>query len=322
MNFQLPLQFPKLEPSITYHDAVYLCGSCFSANMVNYFQRHKFNVEFNSHGIMFNPMSVCNSLIEVIEGKQYTEKDLFYLNEYWNSWNHHSDFSFLEKETCLTTINAAIRKHQAFLKESKFIFITLGSAFAYWHLEEQQYVSNNHRAPANVFRKDLLPIATIQEQLENLNKALLLFNPNLTIIYTISPVRHVRDGVIENNRSKARLIEAVHSLKAIYYFPSYELVVDVLRDYRFYDADLVHPNYMATQVVWEQLVQSCVHPSLYDLMKQLEQIYKAKQHRPKDIRSEAHQRFLQQHLALCSELKMLHPELNLEDEMVYFSQGG
>lgn len=319
MNLQLPIDIPRLEPGIALGDSIYLCGSCFTANMVGYFERHKFSVKQNSHGIIFNPMSVYHALIDVVEGKVYQESDLFYLNEYWHSWYHHSDFSFLEKEQTLEKINTTIQAHRTFLKECSFLFITLGSAFAYWQVDEQMYVSNNHRAPANWFRKDLLPIDTITAQLQRMQESLHQFNPKLNIIYTISPVRHVRDGVIENNRSKARLLEAVHSLPNRYYFPSYELVLDVLRDYRFYDIDLVHPNYLATQLVWEHLVQACIQPAAYPVMKQLEQVYKARHHEAKDVRSKAHTAFLEQHYALCLQLQAEYPALNFKEELDYFN---
>jgi hypothetical protein len=145
-----------------------------------------------------------------------------------------------------------------------------------------------------------------------------VLNPNVKFVYTISPVRHSRDGVIENNRSKARLLETVHSLPNHYYFPSYELVIDILRDYRFYDIDLVHPNYPATAYVWEQFKTHCIEPSCFPIMKKLEQLHKAKNHKPKDIHSQAHQQFLKDHLQLCNELKSTFPYLQLAEEMNYF----
>lgn len=320
MQFLLPIDIPSLQPRIAHDSKLWLIGSCFTEHMTHFLAKAKFAVKQNSHGILFNPLSVCKAVEDVIHRKQYTEKDLFFLNEYWHSWYHHSDFSFRNQQETLQAINEQIQTHHAFLREADYIFITLGSAFAYHHIEQQIYVSNNHRAPSQWFRKDLLEIDTIKLHLNQMLDSLQAFNPKLRVVFTISPVRHVRDGVIDNNRSKARLLEAIHSLEDTYYFPAYELVVDVLRDYRFYDLDMVHPNYQATAYVWEQFVQHCIDPNCLPRMKQLEQLHKARNHRPKDIGSEAHKRFLADHYQLCLELKSKYDYLDLDDEMRYFSE--
>jgi hypothetical protein len=320
MQFQLPIQIPNLKPAITHQKKLLLIGSCFTEHITHFLARSKFQTMQNSHGILFNPLSVCKALDDVAEKKVYTHNDLFQQNEYWHSWYHHSDFSFLNAEKSLENINKTIETQHDFLKEADYVFITLGSAFAYYHLEENIYVSNNHRAPAAWFRKDLLSIETIQYALRQTISKLKNFNPSLQFVFTISPVRHSRDGVIENNRSKARLIEAVHSLHDTYYFPAYELLIDILRDYRFYDADLVHPNYQATSYVWEQFITHCIDSSCIPLMKHAEQLYKARHHKSKDIQSMAHKQFLQDHLVLSQKLQLDYPFLNFEEEIVYFSQ--
>lgn len=318
MNFLLPIEIPSLKPPIQHHQKLLLVGSCFTEHMTRFLRQAKFCCMENAHGILFNPLSVCTSLDDVIDDRKYEERDLFLLDEYWHSWYHHSEFSSRFPEKSLELINSEIQQQHAFLKQADYVFITLGSAFAYWHLEQQIYVSNNHRAPANWFRKDLLSIETIRETLQATIKTLKEFNPNLNIVFTISPVRHYRDGIIENNRSKARLLEAVHSLEDVYYFPAYELVVDVLRDYRFYDLDMVHPNYQATQYVWEQFVAHCIHPNCLPLMKELEQLHRAYNHKSKDPESLAHQRFLKEHFEKCRRLLEEYPYLELEREVGYF----
>jgi hypothetical protein len=272
----------------------------------------------NSHGVLFNPLSVCKALDDLVENKKYTADDLFLLNEYYHSWFFHSDFSCLDAQESLQKINDSISAQHQFLKEADAVFITLGSSYAYYLLDENIYVNNNHRAPMNHFRKDLLSIEVMTNALIAMQEKLKAFNPKLKFVYTVSPVRHSRDGVIENNRSKARLLETVHSLPNQYYFPSYELVIDVLRDYRFYDIDLVHPNYPATAYVWEQFKIHCIEPNCFPLMKKLEQLHKAKNHKPKDTQSQAHQQFLKDHLQLCNELKTTFPYLHLEEEMNHF----
>jgi hypothetical protein len=318
VQFQVPITIPSLEPRIRHTDAIALWGSCFTEHMSAFLSRYKFSTLQNSHGIVFNPMSVCRSISDCIDKKEYTQQDLFFLNEYWHSWYHHSDFSELNLQDSLDKMNHSIRSHHDFLQKTSYLILTLGSAFAYRHKATNQIVSNNHRAPAQEFEKELLSIDSICSTLESLHKKIHQFNPSITIIYTVSPVRHIRDGVIENNRSKARLIEAVHSLSNSYYFPAYELIIDVLRDYRFYDIDMVHPNYQATAFVWEKFVEHCIDPSMYPLMKPLDQLYKAKHHRPKSTESAAHKKFMFEHVALCQQLRLEYPYLDLAEELQIF----
>lgn len=320
MTLLLPLQIPALQPRLQLSDHILLAGSCFTEHMSGFLRRSGFRVAENPHGIVFNPLSVCKALEDVAMQKEYSLADLFQLNEYWHSWYHHSHFSHRDPQKTLQAINERIQEQHQFLKQADAVFLTLGSAFAYFHLEQQHYVSNNHRAPVASFRKDLLDVDTMRSALVQTMERLLQLNPRLRFVVTISPVRHVRDGVIDNNRSKARLIETVHSLPDTYYFPAYELVMDVLRDYRFYDIDLVHPNYAATRYVWEQFVQSAIEPSALPVMQRMEQLWNARHHRPRDTGSEAHREFMERHLALCLELQQAYPFLQLEEMLDYFRQ--
>lgn len=331
MQFQLPIEIKPLPDLIRYEDKIMLIGSCFTEHIGNALAGLKFNIQQNPNGILFGPDAVCKSLGNYISGKQYAEKDLFYLNEVWNSWDHHSRFSAMNKDSCLETINNAQGNAHTFLKNANWLIITLGSSFAYalTHLaqtassETGDRVANCHRAPAGWFNKQLLETDDIKEMLENSLKDLRAFNPELRFIFTISPVRHVRDGVVENNRSKARLIEAVHYIctkfEPAYYFPAYELVIDVLRDYRFYDTDLVHPNYPATEYVLEKFTEYCIRPEDREIMKLVKQVTIARKHRAFQPETNAHKQFLRSNFEKTKELLSRYPFLNLEDELRYFS---
>jgi len=318
MNFQLDITIPFLEPRIHHQSKIVLIGSCFTEHMTRFLSRAKFQTVQNSHGIIFNPLSVCKSLSDIIEKKVYNDDDLFYLNEYWHSWYHHSDFSDMNKVVALKKMNDSIAEQHHFLQQADYVFITLGSAFAYRHIELDTFVSNNHRAPAQWFEKTLLDIEFIRNELNTIQHRLKQFNPNIKLVFTVSPVRHSRDGVIENNRSKARLLEAIHSLQNVYYFPAYELVIDVLRDYRFYDLDMVHPNYQATAFVWEKFIEHCIDPACLPMMKKMEQLHKAMHHIAKDTRSLAHQKFVHEHFELCTVLMDEYPYLDLQEELKVF----
>lgn len=337
MDFMINIELRKLSKLINYQDKILLIGSCFTEHIGNSLEELKFSVLQNPHGILFDPVSVCKSLASYIENKQYSEDDLFQLNDVWNSWQHHSRFSHIDKMECLRIINESQEKAHIFLKETNWIIITLGSSFNYRLTEQavkiKEYlqkpplgglgVANCHRAPAQWFDKHLLKIDEIISALENCIKRLLNFNPELNIIFTISPVRHIRDGVVENNRSKARLIESIHYIvnkyNQLHYFPAYELLIDVLRDYRFYDADLVHPNYMATQFVLDKFSESSIEEESRSLMEEIRKVVIAAKHKPFQPETKAHMQFMQSYFEKTKTLVKKYPFLDLKKELIYFS---
>lgn len=332
MQFLTSINIKPLQPSIIYHDRILLTGSCFTEHIGNHLMDVKFNVLQNPNGILFDPLSVCRSLVSYVQNKQYTADDLFYLNECWNSWQHHSRFSNPDKEQCLAAINKSQQAAHDYLKKADWIIITLGSSFAYKLSDNVSAdlitgstyeVANCHKAPAQAFIKHLCSIEETVTALDATIHQLFHFNPKLRIIFTISPVRHLRDGVIENNRSKARLIESVHHLvnkfDKLYYFPAYELVIDVLRDYRFYDVDLAHPNYAATQYVLEQFSANCFDPVTLQLMEEIKKIVIAKNHKPFNPGSQQHKKFLASMLAKANTLQEQNPHLDFTGEIAYFS---
>ena len=329
LKFKLTLASKRAENSMGYRDNLFLIGSCFSENMGAKLNTHLFKVFENPHGVLFNPISVAQSLSDCIQNKQYTEADLFQLNEVWNSWNHHSRFSGISVEDALDKINNSITKAHAFLKTADHIVITLGSAWVY-QLNSQspfaagQVVANNHKAPASWFNKSLMKPDALVLLLNKMVKELLQFNAHLQIIFTISPVRHLREGLVENNRSKAVLIQAVHeivdSTENVAYFPSYEYVIDDLRDYRFYAEDLVHPNYAASNYVWEKWVETYMNEETQNIMKQVAELQLAMQHKPFFAGSTQHKEFLQNCIAKSERLVSLYPYLSLNDQVQFFKQ--
>ena len=324
MQLNLTLDIPPLPKPITYTDSVLLTGSCFTEHISDRLAQHKFKILANPHGILFNPMSVARSIDSYIDGKKYKEDDLFYLNELWNSWEHHTSFSHIDKAEALAGIHRSQQEAADFIKSANWVMITLGSAFQYYLKDTGQPISNNHRAPAQWLEKRLLSIQEITATLKNTLDKLFTDNPGVQVLFTISPVRHIRDGVVENNRSKARLIEAVHELCSMfeqtYYFPAYELVIDILRDYRYYDIDFVHPNYMATSYVWEHFVDACIAPQTKSIMKDVQEIITARNHKPRFPQTEAHVKFMSSYVAKVKDMMAQHPYLDLNEELNYFSK--
>ena len=323
MQLTLHLDIPPLQQPITYRDSVLLAGSCFTENMSERLELHKFKVLSNPNGILFNPLSVAKSIDSYLDNQQYNKDSLFYLNDTWNSWDHHTRFSHTDKNAALAAINTSQEQAHTFIKQAGWVIITLGSAFQYYLKDGDRPVANNHRAPAQWFEKRLLSIETIVAALSATLDKLFSANPGVQVLFTISPVRHIRDGVVDNNRSKARLMEAVHYLCSHYnrahYFPAYELVIDILRDYRYYDIDFVHPNYLATSFVWEQFSNACIAPATLQVMKEVADIATARAHRPRFPATEGHSRFLASYAGKVKSLADKHPYLDLTEELAYFS---
>jgi hypothetical protein len=324
VKFKLTLSAQPSNSTIAYQQKTMLIGSCFTENMGAKLKYHLFETLENPHGILFNPISVKNAIMDYIGRKQYTENDLFLLNDVWNSWHHHSRFSGITKQEALHKINNSIVEGHDFLKSANHLIITLGSAWLYTlnqnaSFENGLVVANNHKAPANWFTKRLMKPDELLNDLKIEIESLKKFNPSLHIIFTISPVRHLREGLIENNRSKAVLIQAVHSLiettTQIEYFPAYEYVIDDLRDYRFYAEDLVHPNYAATNYVWEKFVETYFGVETQLVMKQVAEMQLAMHHKPFFAGSAEHQKFIHSCVEKGAALIAKHPYLPLQNHI-------
>ncbi len=331
MDFHLAFTPKPFDIKINHQHNLLLIGSCFTEQIGTKLANHKYSVVDNPNGILFNPVSITKSISSYIENKQYNESDLFYQNESWNSWEHHSRFSNPDKEKCLTNINESQTEAYEFLKNADWLLITLGSAFVYeasplaplpGERGNATIVANCHKVPTDKFNKRLLGIEEVFTGLQKMIEKALAFNPGLTIIFTISPVRHLRDGFVENNRSKATLIQAVHQLveknEACFYFPAYELIIDDLRDYRFFAEDMVHPNYAATNYVWEKFVAACIDAPSQQLMKEIAVISAARNHKPFNPASEQHKKFLQSNLEKVEKLQQQFPYINFKEEAAYF----
>ena len=256
MDFRLELNIKPFKKQLNIRDKIMLIGSCFTDHISTRLKLHKFDVLENPNGIIFNPASISNSIDSYINGKIYKATDLFLYSELWTSWDHHSSFSNPDQQKCLLHINESVANAHHFLQHAQCIIITLGSSFVY-ELKDEVYggavgavAANCHKIPAQHFHHRLMNYSEVENHLQQIVTKMADFNPSVNIIFTISPVRHSREGLVENNRSKALLHTAVHAMEQkheqVSYFPSYELVIDDLRDYRFYAEDLVHPNYQAT----------------------------------------------------------------------------
>lgn len=322
MDFRKELLIKPFQNQIQLTDRIFLSGSCFSENLGAKMAAYHFRTLINPYGILFNPISIVQSLQNVLFNKIYTPEDIFYHEGLWKSWNHHSQFSGEDQDKVLQSLNHSNQKAYEHLQQSRWLILTLGSAWVYSR-ENGVVVANCHKIPTDKFNKSLLTVSEIRDSMEQLLQELEKFNPNLRVIFTISPVRHLRDGFVENNWSKAVLIQSVHEIvnknPNVYYFPAFELIIDDLRDYRFYAEDMVHPNYLATDYVWEKFQQACIDEKSRSFFPDINKINAAKAHKAFQPTSEAHRKFREKNLELVKNLMNKLPNLDWQDDLHFFS---
>lgn len=282
MKFRTEIPTPQYPFEISYESRLMFLGSCFSEHISDYFSRLRFNVVANPFGILFNPLSIAMAL-DMMMGKNVLDERYFhYFNEKWLSFAHHGKFSHPEKPVFEQNIRQSLQEGSAALRRADILFITLGTAFYYFHAERQLIVANCHKIPAAAFEKRRASIADITRAFDPFFAWRTEHNPDLKIVFTVSPVRHLADGFHENQLSKSTLHLAIEEMTAqnahVFYFPSYEMFQDDLRDYRFYGADLCHPGEEGLQYVWEKVVEAFLLPSTQQRMKEVEKEVKRAGH--------------------------------------------
>ncbi|HEU4788515.1 MAG TPA: GSCFA domain-containing protein [Flavobacterium sp.] len=290
MNFTTKIDILQNRNPIDYNSKIVSLGSCFAENMGDKFQYFKFQSTINPFGIIFNPVSIEKIMDRVVNEDLFTEADIFFHNERWHCFEVHSDLSHSDATELLTNLNQILVEIKKQLQEATHVIITYGTSWVYRNIEKNAIVANCHKVPQKQFSKELLTVAIIQESIENTIRLIKSINPKCNFIFTVSPVRHLKDGFVENQRSKSHLITAVHNLQSEY-FPSYEIMMDELRDYRFYAEDMLHPSQTAIDYIWERFKESTISDMAYPTMDAVESIQKGLQHRPFNPNSESHKKF-------------------------------
>jgi hypothetical protein len=322
MELHLQFPIPPLPQKLRYKNPIVLCGSCFAAGIGELLVRYKFMADVNPHGILYDPHALAHALQDYAVQRVLGKDDLFYDKGLWKSFSHHGSFSDPDPLVVLQQINARIRGAHEYLRSGRWLMITLGSAFFYRHLQGGIPVANCHKIPAGEFRKEMI---TKEETVEVLGRAiqhLQALNPALHVLITVSPVRYVRDGVVQNNLGKAVLLQAAHALAQqipqCTYFPAYELVIDDLRDYRFYKEDLVHPNEMAFRYVWEKFRAAALDEATAQVYLEVQKIVQARMHRVLHPGTEASRDFLLSQVERCEALGAQALAPDLTEELDYF----
>lgn len=300
MNFRTTIDISASKIKISHQSKILMMGSCFATNMGQKLIDNKFNINLNPFGVLYNPTSIAKGLELLMSGKRFTKEDVFLDKGLYNSFYHHSSFSNSNRERCLSKIDTCLTEAKQMLEDADVLFITFGTAYVYEYIPSGEIVGNCHKLPSKDFRRYRLSVSDIVKQWRNLLLELKAMNSNLQIIFTVSPIRHLRDGAHDNQLSKSTLLLAIEKLCEVdsdtHYFPSYEIVLDDLRDYRFYAEDLIHPNNLAIEYIWKILKDAYLAKESETIIAEWKNIKRAIDHRPFNEYSEEYIDFLKQTL--------------------------
>ncbi len=299
MNFTTKIPILISSNPIDYTSKIVSLGSCFAENMGAKLEYFKFQNSVNPFGIIFNPISIEHLINRAVNKIEFTENDFFFHNEMWHCFEVHSVLSDSSSELLLENLNKILHEFRNQLKEASQIIITYGTSWVYRNKTSNEIVANCHKVLQNQFDKEILSVETIETSIQKTIGLIHKINPKCDFIFTISPVRHIKDGFVENQRSKAHLIAALHNIlkvspsrAEVAYFPSFEIMMDELRDYRFYAEDMLHPNQVAIDYIWEQFSKSHIAHEIHPIMQDVNSIQKGLAHRPFNPNTESHQKFL------------------------------
>ena len=322
MQFTTPVGLGKDGLDIGHRSRIMLLGSCFAQNIGERLLRHKFNVCCNPFGIIYNPLSIATVLQRIVSGKLFDEQspELVEHGGKWHSALHHGDFSRSTKEELLYCINNSLSQAHSCIEEADIITITLGTAYVYERQSDGCVVSNCHKLPANNFSRRLLSVEEIVECLGGAMGEIAGRNPKVKFLFTVSPIRHLRDGAHDNQLSKAALLIAADRLQAKFpgctaYFPAYEIMMDELRDYRFYAEDMAHPSPVAVEYIWQRFCEQHITKESIALGRTVEEVMRAMEHRPFDADSSAYKRFIEDTIKKIASIEEQHPYLDFEKEI-------
>jgi hypothetical protein len=316
MDFRTIIPIKKSQNPIDYNSQLLLLGSCFAENVGAKFDYFKFQVTTNPFGIIFNPVSTEKLIYRIVNQQVFTEKDIFFHNDLWHCYEVHSKVSNPHKEEFLLKLNEILAVTHAQILACSHLMLTYGTSWVYRNIKSNKIVANCHKVPQKEFTKELLSIETIEIALKNTIDLIKKVNPKCNFIFTISPVRHIKDGFVENQRGKSHLISSLqgflqteHYKLNTEYFPSFEIMMDELRDYRFYTQDMLHPNQVAIEYIWERFFENYIAETEFQLMQEIESIQKSLRHKPFNLNAASHQYFLKNLDQKIFKIKQILPHL-------------
>lgn len=297
MKFRTEVEIPISENKLQIEDHVFSIGSCFAAEISDLLKTAQFQTLNNPFGTVFNPFSINESLKKLHDSVFYAEEDLIKYDDKVISLDHHSSFNSGFAHQTLEKINTNIEVGNRFLQSANWVIITYGTSFIYEFLPKKKLVANCHKIPGKYFEKRLLTHLEITDSIyETVTLLKDICKPNVEILFTVSPVRHTKDGMVESNLSKSKLVTAIHEILPqfdhCHYLPVYEIMMDDLRDYRFYKEDLIHPTRQAVQYIWEKFGNAYFSDETMDFVEENFKIKQALEHKSSDARSAKHLEFL------------------------------
>lgn len=310
MILQTEIKIQPIDQPIAYGDGLIFLGSCFADEVGGICRGLGFNALVNPFGVLYNPASIAQSLERLYSGTPFSHKEVIRVGEgQYCTFSHNTAFWNVSESALLEQVNQSLVKAHAYFEKSKWVILSLGTSWAFRDKETQKVVSNCHKLPAARFERVFLSV----EQSVRCLSEIVQQHPEKRFIFTVSPLRHVKDGLHENQLSKAALLLAVDEVcKAFnnaHYFPAYEILLDELRDYRFYKEDMVHPTEQAVRYIWERFVDFAIDPKEKPAMKAAAELRQMLQHRPLFPESEAYKRFEQLKEKKINELKRDFPQI-------------
>ncbi|MDR1666559.1 MAG: GSCFA domain-containing protein [Bacteroidales bacterium] len=319
--FRTIVKDPVSPEKTDYPSPVMMTGSCFAENIGQYMQRLKFNIVLNPFGIVYHPLPLARQLDRMIAAEPYRPEELCFHNGLWFTFDHHGRFAHPEQTTCLNGINAELALGHKQLTAARRLFVTFGTAGAYRLKENGKIVANCHRYPSDAFERFRSTPDEIHEQWITTVNRLRQVNPDIQIVFSVSPIRHLHHGAHQNQLDKATLLLATERLNRALpltaYFPAYEIMMDDLRDYRFYDEDMTHPNSSAVKYIWQYFCNACLSEHTISTMKKVEDIVKASAHRPIH-RNAATRSFAAAYLHKIKEMRQQFPFMDFSRETALF----
>ncbi|MEN9336184.1 MAG: hypothetical protein RLZZ500_1171 [Bacteroidota bacterium] len=314
MQLQTIVPIQSLPQPIDYHSKIVCLGSCFAEHMSVQLTDHGFATVTNPFGIIFNALSIQRLVTRIVHNQKFTEDAIFLHNELYQSYEIHSELSTTQPDLYLSEINNRLETTREAIRSATHLILTLGTSWVYTH--QGEVVANCHKVPNFQFEKKLISAIENEQALFNCIELVRQLNPTIQFIFTVSPVRHSKDGFLENHLSKGNLLQAIYNLKQkdseLYYFPAYEIVMDELRDYRFFAADLIHPNVLAIAYVWERFKTYGISNESYPIMKEVVDLKRALQHRPQHENTQAWAQFQQQLTQKIANFNQRFPHILLE----------
>ena len=314
MKFTTPVSVLQQEPKMDHHSRIFLAGSCFVENIGNKFDYYKLPNKRNPLGILYHPFGIRDMFARATNENYFTTEDVFFFNERWHCFEAHSSMSDPDRDDLLKKLNEALKSTREYLLKTTHILITPGTSWIYRRVENDRPVANCHKLPQVNFRKEISSLTSLEDAFSDIIASIRKLNTTCQIIFTISPVRHIKDGMIENQVSKSLLFVAIQKFLSaqnfIFYFPSYEILMDELRDYRYYAEDMLHPGKTGIDYIWQKFSFSWLSPETTLMLKEIDNIQKGLLHRPFHENSEAHKKFRSALTAKIQAIQKKYPHIS------------